>query len=79
MCNLFILYAIKSDIIGQIVFRIIYVMTNFSFSLQLSERHFIGLTKKLYFFPISGIIYQERVLHGHTSVKCNISKSPFFT
>ena len=45
MCNLFILYAINSGIIGQIVSLIIYVMTNFRFSLQLSERHFIGLFK----------------------------------
>ena len=31
---------------------IIYVMINFSFSLQLSERHFIGLSKTLNFILI---------------------------
>ena len=77
MCNLLILYAIKSGIIGQIVSLIKYVMTNFSFSLQLSERHFISLSKNLNFILIAGIICQERALRGHTSVKCNISKSPF--
>ena len=50
-------------------------MTNLSFSLQLSERYLIGLSKKIILF--SGIICQERALRGHTSVKCNISKSPF--
>ena len=60
MCNLFILYAIKSGIIGQIVSLIIYIMTNFSFSLQLSEIHFIGLSKHLNFIHTSGIIGQER-------------------
>ena len=77
MCNLFILYAIKSGSIGQIVSLIIHVMTNFSFSLQVSERHFICVSKNLNFILISGIICQEQALHGHTSVKCNISKSPF--
>ena len=77
MCNLFILYAVKYGTTGQIVSLIIYGMTNFSFSLQLSERHFIGLSKTLYFIIISCIICQERSLHGHTSVKCNMSKSPF--
>ena len=76
MCNLFILYAIKSSIIGQIV-SLIHVMTNFSFSLQLPERHFIGLSKNLNFILISGIICQERALHGYISVKCKISKGPF--
>ena len=52
-------------------------MTNFSFSLQLSERHFIDISKKINFILISDIICQERTLHGHISVKCNISKSPF--
>ena len=77
MCNFFILYAIKSGIIGQIVPLIIYVETYFSFSLQSSERQFFGLSKNLNFILISGIICQERALRGHTSVKCNISKSPF--
>ena len=53
---------------GQIVPLIIYGMTNFSFSLQLSERHFIVLSNTLNFILISGIICQERALHGHTSV-----------
>ena len=52
-------------------------MTNFSFSLKSSEKHLIGLSKYLNFILISGIICQERALHGHTSVKSNISKSPF--
>ena len=47
----FILYHIKSGIIGQIVSLIIY----FSFSLQLSERHFIGLSKELNCILISCI------------------------
>ena len=55
----FILYAIKSSIIVQIVSLIIYVMTHFNFSLQLFERHFIGLSKYLNFILISGIICQE--------------------
>ena len=76
MCNLFIL-SIKSGITRQIVSLIIYVVTNFSFSLQLSERHFIGLSKYLNVILIAGIICQEYALHGYTSVKCNISKSPF--
>ena len=76
-CNLFILYIIKSGITGQIVSLIVYVMTNFSFSLQLFERYFTGLSKKLNFILITDIICQERALHDHTSVKCNISKSIF--
>ena len=71
------MYAIKVGITGQIVSLIKYVMTNFSFSLQLSERHFTGHSKPLNFILISSIICQERALHGHTSVKYNISKSPF--
>ena len=76
MCNLFVLYAIKSGILRQIVSLIIYVMTNFSFSFQLSDGHFIGLSKYLNFILKSDIICQERALHGHTSEKYNISKSP---
>ena len=71
------LYAIKSGIIGQILSLIIYVMTNLNFSLQLSKRHFIGLSEHLNFPIISGVISQERALHCHTSVKCNISKVHF--
>ena len=77
MCKLFILYAIKSGIIGQIVSLIIHVMTNSSFSLLLPEIHFIGLSKYLNIILISSIICQERALHGHTSLKCNISKGLF--
>ena len=66
-----------SSLIGQIVSFKIYVMTNFSFSLQLSDRHFVGLFKNLNLIFISGLICQERALHGYTSVKCNISESPF--
>ena len=76
-CNLFILYVIKSGITGQIVSLIVYVMTNFSFSLQLFERYFTSLSKKLNFILVTGIICQERALHGQSSVKCNISKSIF--
>ena len=67
----------KSGIIGQIISLIIYVMTNFSFSLQLSERHFTGISKHLNFILISGIICPERALHGHASVNCNCKKSVF--
>ena len=77
MCNLFILYAIKSGITGQIVSLIIYVINNVSFSLKLSDRHFIGISKSLNFILICGIICQERALHGHTTVKYNIPKIPF--
>ena len=66
------LYYIKSGVIEQIVSLLIYVMTNFSFSL-----HFIGLSQYLNLILISGIICQERDLHGYTSVKCNILKRPF--
>ena len=52
-------------------------MTNFSISVQLSEKNIIGLSKNVNFILISGIIYQERALHSHTSVKYNLSKSPF--
>ena len=79
MCNRFILYVVKSGIMGQIVSLIIYVVTNFIFSLQLSEIHFTSLSKYSNFILISGIIFQERALHGHTSVKCNISKKSVFT
>ena len=57
------------------------MITNFSFSLQLSERHFIGLSKTLKFIVLSGIICQERALHRHTSVNIIYqtvhSNSPF--
>ena len=77
MCN-FLLYSIKSGITGQRVSLIIYVLTNFSFSLQLSEIHFIDLSKTLNFILISGAVCQEPgVNHGHIPVRCNISKSPF--
>ena len=41
-----------------------FAMTNFSFSLQLSEIYFIGFSKNLSFIVIFGIICQERALHG---------------
>ena len=37
----------------------------------------LAFFKTLNFILISGIICQERVLQGHTLVKCNISKGPF--
>ena len=41
-------------------------VADFSFSLQLSERYFIGLAKTLNFILISGIVYQLLdVNHGH--------------
>ena len=53
-------------------------MANLSVSLQLSERHFIDLSKTLKFILIVVIVCQEPgVNHGHAPIKCNISKSPF--
>ena len=53
-------------------------MANFNFSLQLSERHFIGLSKILNFILLVGIACQEPGVNlGHIPVKCNISKSTF--
>ena len=54
-------------------------MANFTFSLQLSERHFIDLPKPLNFILIVGIVCQEPgVIHGHTSVNCNVIKKVHF-
>ena len=56
----YILYGIKSGNIEQIASLIIYGMTNYSLSLQLSERHVIGLSKSLNVILIFGIMCQER-------------------
>ena len=76
--QLFILYSIKFCITEQIGSLIIYALANFSFSSQLSERHFIGLSKTLNFILILGIVCLEPgVNNGHNPVKCNISKDLF--
>ena len=66
MCvTLFIIHS-KMKIPDQTVSLIIYFVFNISFSLQLSEGYFIGLSKTLNFIIISGIVCQLLdVDHGH--------------
>ena len=53
-------------------------MANFIFSLQLSETHFIDLSKTLTFILTSGIVSQEPgVNHGHTPLNVTYQKVHF--
>ena len=62
----------------QIVSLVIYFMANFSFSLQLSEIHFIDLSKTLNFILIFGAVCQEPgVNHDHTQLNVPYQKAHF--